>query len=107
MSTPAVRNLLPVLCLLAGSLCQWVSWTLTSEPARLGMGAPVPLSWEAGQSGGIAGLSGYGGIDTERPRLWQKAPRPVSWVLRATRWVVPVGGQERLLMWGRLLLEGG
>ena len=71
------------------------------------MAAPVPLSWEAFQPSGLLAQSSYGGDGGERigpARGFVLAP---DLLLELGRRVAPVGRQELLLWWGRLLLEGG
>ena len=87
-------------------MCQWLAGPVSSDPASLGMGAPVPLSWESVKPAPLI-QSGLVSIDPARPEQAWRQPTVSAVLLRATREVALPGRQERLLWWGRLLLEGG
>ena len=112
MTVPAPASratgvLLPVLCLLLASVCQWLVAPLGGELATLGMGAPVPVAWEAVQQTGLLAPTGDGGMDSPRLRPWLRATTDHGWRLLSVVEVFAIDRQERLLRWGRLQLEGG
>ncbi|MEX2534740.1 MAG: hypothetical protein WD273_03990 [Trueperaceae bacterium] len=70
------------------------------------MGAPVPVSWEANKPGGLSAPP------ASRPDTGPGLPNSIT-VASFPGWLLGpaldalVERQERLLLWGQLLLEGG
>jgi hypothetical protein len=104
---PAAERLLVVVLMLA-SICQWLGGGVGGDSVALGMGAPLPATWDSGAAAvAPATFPGWRG-DSGEP-AYRSAPGTllVREIVIEALPVVAGFGRQRLVRLGRLLLEGG
>jgi hypothetical protein len=99
---------LQAILLVLASVCQWLGAGAPVGQGNPGMGAPLPASWEAVRPATLAGQSSDWRPDPQpagvsAPGFGSADNRPLSSISLH----VAASGRAGLLLWGRLLLDGG